>query len=327
MSVADRAVEWALRIARDDSHGYDQGTRWGPDYDCSSLIISAYKQAGVPLTCTYTGDMKRDMIMHGFVEIPFSVGLRPGDVLLNEAHHTAMYIGNGQIVHAAGNEHGGAAGGLSGDQTGREICIAPYYVPSYGWDCALRYTADQVPIHPNPVQPPAESSTGPHTDSYRPGDRYMVQPNDTLWGIAERFLGDGNRWHDLYAYNNLKTIDIYPGDVIELPAKDWTPKDPAKDEKPADPQPAPEPDPKPNEKPKPTPDADLPVLGRGDQGYPVEVLQMLLMYAGYELPVYGMDGDFGSETEKALLAFQGDHYGIEESGTTDPTTWAALIWG
>ena len=60
MSVADRAVEWALRIARDDSHGYDQGLRWGPDYDCSSLIISAYKQAGVPLTCTYTGDMRRD---------------------------------------------------------------------------------------------------------------------------------------------------------------------------------------------------------------------------------------------------------------------------
>ena len=159
MSVADRAVEWALRIARDDSHGYDQGGRWGPDYDCSSLIISAYKAAGVPLTCTYTGDMKRDMILHGFVEVPTSV-LKAGDVLLNETHHTAMYIGNGQIVHAAGNEHGGATGGLSGDQTGREICIAPYYVPSYGWDCALRYTADQVPIHPNPVQPPAESATG-----------------------------------------------------------------------------------------------------------------------------------------------------------------------
>lgn len=326
MSVADRAVEYALRIARDDSHGYDQGRRWGPDYDCSSLIISAYKQAGVPLTCTYTGDMRRDMIMHGFVEVPTAV-LKAGDVLLNETHHTAMYVGNGQIVHAAGNEHGGATGGLSGDQTGREICIQSYYVPSYGWDCALRYTADQVPIHPNPVQKPAESATGPHTEPYRPGDRYMVQPNDTLWGIAERFLGDGNRWHDLYAYNNLKNIDIYPGDIIELPAKDWTPKDPAKDEKPADPQPAPAP--KPGEKPKtePAADADLPILSLGDHGYPVEVLQMLLMYAGYELPVYGMDGDFGSETEKALLVFQGDRYGLEATGKTDPTTWAALIWG
>ena len=47
--------------------------------------------------------------------------LKAGDVLLNEAHHTAMYIGNGQIVHASGNEHGGATGGLSGDQTGRVL--------------------------------------------------------------------------------------------------------------------------------------------------------------------------------------------------------------
>ena len=324
MSVADRAVEFALRVARDDSHGYDQSSRWGPDYDCSSLIIAAYKYAGVPLTCTYTGDMRRDMVLHGFVEVPTSMGLRPGDVLLNELHHTAMYIGNGQIVHASGNEFGGATGGKTGDQTGREITIARFYVPSYGWDCALRYKADQVPISTSPAQKPAQSPTGPQTEPYRPGDRYMVQKGDTLWSIAERFLGDGNRWHDLYAYNNLKTIDIYPGDIIELPAKDWTPKDESKDEKPA---PAPEPEPEPEPSPAPDPDAELPVLSRGDSGYPVEVLQMLLMYAGYELPVYGMDGDFGSETEKALLAFQADHYGLDESGRTDPATWAALVWG
>jgi len=324
MSVADRAVEYALRIARDDSHGYDQNSRWGPDYDCSSLIITAYKQAGVPLTCTYTGNMRRDMVLHGFVEVPTYMGLRAGDVLLNETRHTAMYIGNGQIVHASGNEFGGATGGETGDQTGREITIAPYYVPSYGWDCALRYTADQVPISVNPVQTPAEPATGPQTEPYRPGDRYMVQNGDTLWGIAERYLGDGNRWHDLYAYNNLKTIDIYPGDVIELPAKDWAPQDEAKAETP---QPDPEPSPAPQPAPAPDPDTELPVLSRGDQGYPVEVLQMLLMYAGHELPVYGMDGDFGGETEKALLDFQSEHYGLEDSGRTDAATWAALIWG
>ena len=35
--------------AGDPAHGYDQTSRWGPDYDCSSLVISAYEQASVPV--------------------------------------------------------------------------------------------------------------------------------------------------------------------------------------------------------------------------------------------------------------------------------------
>ena len=37
----DKAVTWAVGIANDNSHGYDQADRWGPDYDCSSLVIQA----------------------------------------------------------------------------------------------------------------------------------------------------------------------------------------------------------------------------------------------------------------------------------------------
>ena len=50
--IRQSALDWMLDLARDDSHGYSQDNRWGPDYDCSSAIISAYKQAGVPLSCT-----------------------------------------------------------------------------------------------------------------------------------------------------------------------------------------------------------------------------------------------------------------------------------
>ena len=41
MTKIEKAVTWALAIANDNTHGYDQQYRWGPDYDCSSLIISA----------------------------------------------------------------------------------------------------------------------------------------------------------------------------------------------------------------------------------------------------------------------------------------------
>ena len=42
----EKACNWAVGIANDDSHGYDQKHRWGtPDYDCSSLVISAFQES------------------------------------------------------------------------------------------------------------------------------------------------------------------------------------------------------------------------------------------------------------------------------------------
>lgn len=135
-SVIERAVSWALDIAGDSSHGYDQANRWGPDYDCSSFVISAFKKAGVPLSCTYTGNMKADMLAKGFFEVRDGTRRR-GDVLLNQASHTALYIGNGQLVQARINEKGGTTGGVPGDQTGAEIRVQSFY--DFPWDCVLRY--------------------------------------------------------------------------------------------------------------------------------------------------------------------------------------------
>lgn len=152
MSKIKSAVEWALSIAADSAHGYDQAGRWGPDYDCSSLVISAWEQAGVPVKsqggATYTGNMKRAFLAHGFVELSGldlsgSAGLAYGDVLLHERNHTAMYIGGGQIVQASINELGTIKGGAKGDQTGGEIAVRSYY--NYPWDCALRYAAEEAP--------------------------------------------------------------------------------------------------------------------------------------------------------------------------------------
>lgn len=146
--IIEKAVTWALQIAQDPVHGYDQTRRWGPDYDCSSLIISAWQQAGVPVKtagATYTGNMAPAFLRCGFEDVTAEVnlttgaGLQRGDVLLNAQHHTAMSIGNGQIVHASINEAGRAIGGKTGDQTGREICVRSYYKYSKGWDKVLRY--------------------------------------------------------------------------------------------------------------------------------------------------------------------------------------------
>ena len=144
----EKAVTWAVQIAQNPSHGYDQTHRWGPNYDCSSLLISAWQQAGVGVKtagATYTGNMLPAFLRCGFEDVTAEVnlntgaGLQRGDVLLNLRHHTAMSIGNGKIVHASINEHGKAVGGRTGDQTGREICVRGYYKYSKGWNKVLRY--------------------------------------------------------------------------------------------------------------------------------------------------------------------------------------------
>lgn len=145
-TIRKQAVNWMINLANDDSHGYDQTYRWGErgDYDCSSAVITAYRHAGLDLDgATYTGNMKAAFMNNGFIDVTGYVnlydgnGLVRGDVLLNEVHHTAMYIGDGQEAEASINECGGATGGQPGDQTGREVLIRPYR--NYPWDCVLRY--------------------------------------------------------------------------------------------------------------------------------------------------------------------------------------------
>lgn len=138
-AVIERYVSWMLGVAADDSHGYDQAYRWGErgDYDCSSLTISALRAAGIDtLWATYTGNMRSALTQTGFYCRGFD-NLKRGDILLNDTYHVAVYIGNGMLVQASGNEWGGAVGGEPGDQTGYEIWSCSYY--DYPWDTVLRF--------------------------------------------------------------------------------------------------------------------------------------------------------------------------------------------
>lgn len=177
MKIADKAVSIITAYANDNSHGYDQARRWGPDFDCSSLIITCYEQAGVPVKtsgATYTGDMRGVFLRCGFADVSKTInfatgaGLLPGDVLLNYVHHTAMFIGGGRVAQARVNELGTVTGGKTGDQTGNEISIRSYY--NYPWDCALRYVAEDNTA-------PTNSSEIPNNSTYTPsgGDELKLR--------------------------------------------------------------------------------------------------------------------------------------------------------
>lgn len=146
--IIQRAAGLMESMAADPSHGYDQLYRWGEkgDYDCSSAVITAFEQAGVPVKsrgATYTGNMAAVFLDCGFEDVTKTVslsggaGLQRGDVLLNHKHHTALYLGNGKTAEASINELDTVSGGHPGDQTGREFLVRAYR--NYPWDMVLRY--------------------------------------------------------------------------------------------------------------------------------------------------------------------------------------------
>lgn len=150
--IIEKAVKWARNIAADNSHGYSQANRWGPDYDCSSFVTQAYRSAGLNIgggAGVYTGNMIMYFTAVGFekvsdVNLSTGAGAQKGDVLLNIANHTAMALGNGRLVQASSSRGHPEAG----DQAGTEIYETNFY--SYPWDCVLRYKGGGGTTPPEP---------------------------------------------------------------------------------------------------------------------------------------------------------------------------------
>jgi len=65
-------------------------------------------------------------------------------------------------------------------------------------------------------------------------------------------------------------------------------------------------------------------ISRGHHGDLVETLQKSLIAAGYSLPVYGPDGDFGGETETAVIQLQTHEGIVPPNGIVESATWSRL---
>lgn len=218
MSKVEQYTQEAINIANDNSHGYSQQTRWGPDYDCSSLVIQVVQNAGIPVKsrgAANTANMRSVFLSCGFADVTGSCnlgnggGMQRGDILLNDSAHAAIFIGGGRVVHARTSE----GNTMLGDQSGNEIRCQNYW--NYPWSCVLRYVGDNT----------ASSGTS--------------------------FAGD-----------------------INVPSTN--------------------------------PNATT-VLRIGSKGAKVRDLQEKLKKLGYDIGSYGVDGDFGNDTYKAVKKFQEDH--------------------
>ena len=141
-----RAIYWV----RDANMGYSQSDRWNfnpqaGNCDCSSLVIYCLREAGFDTgDASYTGNMSANLTARGWQRVPNNGNPLRGDILLNDAEHTAIYIGGRQLAQASQSENN-TAYGQAGDQTGYETNISTYY--NYPWNCYLRYTGDDTMAH------------------------------------------------------------------------------------------------------------------------------------------------------------------------------------
>lgn len=71
---------------------------------------------------------------------------------------------------------------------------------------------EEAEVAPAAVEEPAAPPPPPAPRTY------TVESGDTLWAIAERFYGDGNRYPEIAAASGIANPDlIHPGQVVTIP--------------------------------------------------------------------------------------------------------------
>lgn len=118
--IADKAADYMEAICKNNNYGYDQSQRTTGyesikkngvakgkgEFDCSSLVASCYKLAGlnVNVNCT-TSNLRKALLATGKFKayedsshVNTSAYAKRGAVYLSEGHHVVMALGSGSKV-------------------------------------------------------------------------------------------------------------------------------------------------------------------------------------------------------------------------------------
>lgn len=187
-NVRNDAVDFAVKIANNNSHGYSQAVRSlyniinPKSFDCSSLALTAYYYAllkngltaqanYLKANCSYTGNMLK-MLNAGFEIVARNQTAHKqmikGDLELNTTHHVAMAVSKDIIVHARSSE--GTRD--TKDNSGNEIRTQPWYLYSHGWTHRLRFTGKGIDFS----KLISTSESKPTTTTTSKGAGYMFEP-------------------------------------------------------------------------------------------------------------------------------------------------------
>lgn len=157
---------------------------------------------------------------------------------------------------------------VDGALAGTILFSAMFHTPSAAYASPAAVIASAEAQLPSELASFAEPATSPPSAPALSAETvpatYTVMRGDHLWGIAERFLGDGFRWVDIWKLNQQRAMTdgrtfvdpnlIYPGWQLELPQDvNNVEPEPLDEEEDLGVTPDPEPTPEPSPVP-PTPD-------------------------------------------------------------------------
>ncbi|MCP2275262.1 LysM peptidoglycan-binding domain-containing protein [Nocardia amikacinitolerans] len=117
----------------------------------------------------------------------------------------------------------------NGKDADRLVVQADRNVVLYGADGSALWASDThtdtpLPAPEQPAAAPAEEQAEEQVAEQAPPPpapeprTYTVEPGDTLWAVAERFYGDGNRYQEIADASGIPNPDaIEPGQVLTIP--------------------------------------------------------------------------------------------------------------
>lgn len=122
---------------------------------------------------------------------------------------------DGNVVLYTGSDEGVWSTKTDGNVGVRLVLQNDRNVVVYAGDDAL-WQSDTVTDSPIPET--AEAPAPPAPPAPAPKRTHTVVSGDTLWAIAEQYLGDGNRYGEIASFNHIPNPDlINVGQVITIP--------------------------------------------------------------------------------------------------------------
>lgn len=238
----------------------------------------------------------------------------------------AMIIG-----HASIDENGKIQGGKVGDQNGKEVCTRSYYMHSKGWYLLRpKDVAHAIAIAEAMLRACNNAyigyDQGNRLGVIKYGTRTKTKTECDCSSLVRQCVieATGKDPGNFTTSNEVSKLEatglfekaiavtsstvLYDGDILVTKTKGHTVIIVSGNPR----------------KPKATtPATTRNYLIKGDKGAEVKTMQENLIYLGYSCGKSGADGDFGGDTEKAVMAFQKDK-GLEQDGKYGTLSKAAL---